>query len=194
MEQARATETRSRTASSATRGSAPPTTLDQLADLSDAELSAIYARGAVPNRLDTLDGDLVGRMLAVRRTGDGAVFRALRAFAKGPRFPWAGKSFHATDAVSGTGINRIRLGGRHRLFPFRTYRGLSAVDGKPAVYIDYDDADNPGLIRSIHDEVREVAQGLFLGPACLKRPGGKRVVILWFALDARGMRRDARAS
>ncbi len=181
------------------RESEPRRTFDSLAALSFEELGAIYADGSVPDDLARLDGDLVGRMLAVRGSGHGGVFRALSAFARRHGFPWAGKSFQAIDAKAGKGINRIRLGGRHRLFPFRTYVGPSVVDRRPSVFIDYDDPDNPGLIRAIHDEVREVESGLFLGPACWKRSakgaGGERdaFVVLWFALDARGLERGLRA-
>ena len=180
------------------RESEPRRSLDSLAALSFEELGAIYAEGTVPDDLARLDGDLVGRMLAVR--GAGQMGRAIAAFARRDGFPWAGKSFQATDAKLGKGINRIRIWGRHRLFPFRTYVGPSVVDGRPSVFIDYDDPDNPALIRAIHDEVREVESGLFLGPACWKRSGRRTAgaapeasVVLWFALDARGLERGLRA-
>ena len=164
----------------------PATTLDDLARSTPRELQALYEAGSVPDRLDRLDGDLVGRMLAPRGVGRGIGLRAIAAIARSPGFAWAGKSFHATDTGTGTGINRVRLAGRHRLFPFRTLFGPSVVDGRPCVVLDYDDADNPGLIRSIHDEVREVDPGLYLGPACWKRQGKAPLVLLWFALDTRG--------
>ena len=43
---------------------------------------------------------------------------------------------------------------------------------------------NPGTIPKIHDEVREVAPGLFLGPAMWKG-ADKKTLVLWFALDSR---------
>ena len=64
--------------------------------------------------------------------------------------------------------------------------------------LDYGDPDNPGFIRAIHDEVREIAPGLFFGPACWKGAGGKTTVVLVVrARRARGGRvafelRDAR--
>ena len=42
----------------------------------------------------------------------------------------------------------------------------------------------PYLIRAIHDEVREIERGLFLGPAMWKSKDGPKFV-LWFALDTR---------
>ncbi len=161
--------------------------LDDLARLTTEELADIYARGTVPDSLVVLDGDLVGRMLAVRGTGRGALFRAIASFAGSAAFPWGGKSFRAKDSAHGTGINRLRLGargGRHRVFPFATRLGASVTDDRPCVVLDYDDPDNPPMIRAIHDEVREIAPRLFLGPACMKRKSGKPATILWFALDA----------
>jgi hypothetical protein len=168
--------------------------LDDLARLSAREAEALYRRCPRPEKMDLLDGDLTGRMLAVRGTGSGVALRALAGFARGKGFPWAGKSFASRDASTGTGINRVRLGGRHRLFPFSTHFGPSVIDGAPALVLDYDDPDNPGFIRAIHDEVREVVPGLYFGPACWKGAGGKTTTILWFGLDARGVARAARPS
>jgi hypothetical protein len=172
---------------------ASPATLDELAKLSSLELEALYRQGGVPASLKALDGDLQGRMLAVRGAGHGLLFRALASLAQSASFPWAGKSFAAKSATEGTGINRIQLTGlgRQRLFAFRTRIDPSVIDGAPCVLIDYDDSDNPALIRAIRDEVREVSPGLYLGPACFKRKDSTPVV-LWFALDTRGGR--ARAS
>jgi len=177
-----AQRTRAAERTSATRSRS----LDDLARLAPRELQAIYQGCGVPERLTELDGDLVGRMLALRGAGRGLALRTLASVARSPGFAWAGKSFRALDAETGTGINRVRLAGRHRLFPFRTHFGPSVIDGRRCVVLDYDDADNPGLIRAIHDEVREVDPGLYLGPACWKREGRAPLVVLWFALDAAG--------
>jgi hypothetical protein len=42
---------------------------------------------------------------------------------------------------------------------------------------------NPGYIRKIHDEIREVSPGIFVGPAMWKS-GAKKTLVLWFGLDA----------
>ena len=96
--------------------------LDDLARLTASQAEALYRDAGMPERMDQLDGDLVGRMLALRGTG-GVVLGALASFARSSGFPWAGKSFSSRDATTGSGINRVRLGGRHRLFPFRTRFG-----------------------------------------------------------------------
>lgn len=159
-------------------------TLDSLAQLGVDELGPVYANGKVPASLAVLDGHPRGRMLAVRKLDRGPVGDALRAFSGAVAFPWGGKSFASESASSGAGINRVRLLGRHQLFPFHTRFAPSAIDGKSTIVLDYDLSDNPGLIRKIHDEIREVSPGLFLGPAMWKTDR-EPVLVLWFALDTR---------
>jgi hypothetical protein len=158
--------------------------LNDLARLSGAQLAQRYTVGTTPSDLRTLNGDPRGRMLAVRTLDSGLARSTLARIAGARRFVWGGKSLRATTADQGRGINRVRLGGRHALFPFVTRIGPSAVDGEPCVVLDYDLPDNPAFIRRIHDEVREVHPGLFLGPAMWKT-AAEPVHVLWFALDTR---------
>jgi hypothetical protein len=58
------------------------------------------------------------------------------------------------------------------------------TDGEPCVVLDYDLDDNPFFIRKIHDEVREVSLGVYLGPAMWKGDAGP-THLLWFGLDTR---------
>jgi hypothetical protein len=167
-------------------------TLDTLAHRSYAALEALYRAADAPRSMHAVDGVPKGRMLAVRYIDGVPVARLLRAFAASPRFVWDGKTFAARSDEEGSGINRIRIPGalgRQDLFPFETRFGASAVDGRPALILDYDLARNPPWIRKIHDEIREIAPGLFLGPAMWKGASGPTTV-LWFALDTR-VRGDA---
>ena len=163
-----------------------PRTLDDLAKLEARELREIYLGGAVPESLAVLDGDLVGRMLAVRKLDRGGSLRGIAAFARADAFPWEGKSFHHDNATTGTGINRVKVPavGTRKLFPFATRVGPSVVDDRETVILNYDQPENPKPIRLIHDEIREVAPKLFLGPACLVRKLDRPTIVLWFALDA----------
>jgi hypothetical protein len=163
-------------------------TLDSLAAMSADALGREYERGTLPLSLAALDGHPRGRMLAARGLDAGFPARALRGLAAAPAFPWGGKSFHAVSADAGTGINRVHLLGRHQLFPFQTRFGPSVIDGRRAILLDYDLPDNPLLIRKIHDEVREVSPGVFLGPAMWKS-AKERTLVLWFALDTRDQAR-----
>jgi hypothetical protein len=159
--------------------------LDDLAARSCAELEALYRGGRCPTTIGEIAGRPRGRMLAVRGLDRGGAFRLLRRLAAATRFPWGGKSFEGRGE-RGQGINRVHLGGRHSLFPFLLERGTSRIDGAPCVVLDYDLPDNPGLIRRIHDEVREIEPGLLLGPAMWKSgDGGPPSLVLWFALDLR---------
>jgi len=162
-----------------------PRTLDELLALPFAAHEPLYRAAPTPSALTALNGDLVGRMLAVHTIDNTPLAGPLRAFAASDAFVWAGKSFTADNESQGTGINRVQVPGvlgRQRLFPFATYIGASAIDGRPAVILNYDLAENPPYIRRIHDEVREVSKGLYLGPAMWKGANSKTTV-LWFGLD-----------
>jgi len=164
---------------------AGPRTLDELAALDVAALDALYRRGTVPASLRALDGSPTCRMLAVRGLDHGGAAGAIRRFAAAGFFPWAGKSFDANSDGDGKGINRVRLAGTRRWFPFTTRIEPSAIDAQPCILLDYDHAVNPKPIRMIRDELREVAPGLFLGPAMLDTGNAPPRLILFFAVDTR---------
>jgi hypothetical protein len=174
---------------------APLHTLDTLADRSLTELDALYRAAAVSTSMRAADGALVGRMLAVRGL-PGPIAGSIRRWAASSSFLWAGKTFEATSDTHGVGHNRVNAGavlGRQNLFPFDTSFGPSAIDGKPTLVLDYDLAVNPGYIRHVHDEIREVSPGVFLGPAMWKN-GADKTLILYFALDATRAARKPAAS
>jgi hypothetical protein len=162
-------------------------TLDELAARSFSELDALYRTSPCPTSVRALDGAPKGRMLAIRLIERTPVMTWVRAWAASPSFAWDGKSFTSASDGYGRGINRVQIPGllgRQELFPFATRFGSSAIDGQPAVVLDYDLPENPPYIRKVHDEVREVSPGLFLGPAMWKAAAGPAMV-LWFALDRR---------
>lgn len=162
-------------------------TLDGLAARSLAELDALYRAAVVPAAMHAVEGPLIGRMLAVRGLPK-TIAEPVRKLAASPSFVWEGKTFTADSDTRGSGHNRVNVPGvfgRQNLFPFETSFGESAIDGQPALILDYDLDVNPGYIRRIRDELREVAPGLFLGPALWKARAGARSLVLWFALDAR---------
>jgi hypothetical protein len=166
--------------------SRPLHTLDSLAQRSLSELDALYRSAVVSTTMRAADGALTGRMLAVRGLPSGLA-APLRRWAASRSFLWEGKTFQAATDQRGVGHNRVfvpRALGRQNLFPFDTLFGPSAIDGKPTLILDYDLDANPGYIRHIHDEIREVSPGLFLGPAMWKSAKDKTLV-LWFALDSR---------
>lgn len=157
-------------------------TLDDLAALSAAECLALYRSGRTPTVGD-LDGDLVGRMLAV--PGAGPFGGALRSFARSRAFPWRGKSFRSLSAERGEGINRVfGDSSPRRWFRFETFVGPSRAGDFEALQLDYDNPGNPFFIRAIEDEVREVAPGLWLGQAWLV-VGRRAHLAVYFGLQKR---------
>jgi hypothetical protein len=161
--------------------------LHALRSMSYAELDALYRGARCPRAIAELNGDTRGAMLAWRRPRTGPIAWWLRTFGASSAFPWEGKSFqdepetNESDADQGRGINRVNLFGKRRWFPFKTRFAASFLDGKPAFQLDYSGPANPPFIRSIVDEVREVAPGLYLGPAALNFRGRPRPV-LFFAV------------
>jgi hypothetical protein len=173
------------TSSATTTTRTPTFTLDALAQRSHAELETLYRDATVSRTMHAADGALIGRMLAVKGL-PASIASLLRRWAGSASFVWEGKSFAAASATHGTGFNRVNgagVLGRQGLFPFATSFGPSAIDGKPTLILDYDLAVNPSYIRHVHDEIREVSPGIFLGPAMWKR-GADKLLVLWFALDA----------
>lgn len=180
------TQTPTTTGSTATSSRSSLHTLDTLAALSTSELDALYRAAAVSTSMHAADGSLIGRMLAVKNL-PAAIGQPLRRFAASRSFVWEGKTFKAESDTRGVGHNRVNIPralGRQNLFPFETLFGPSAIDGRPTLILDYDLDVNPSYIRHIHDEIREVSPGLFLGPAMWKGERAKSLV-LWFGLDSR---------
>ncbi len=162
------------------------TSLHTLSQRSGDELDALYRAATVSTSMHAADGALVGRMLTVRGLPT-PIAGPLRRWAASSSFVWEGKTFNAASDTRGVGHNRVSIPGalgRQNLFPFDTGFGPSAIDGRPTLILDYDLAVNPPYIRRIHDEIREVSPGLFLGPAMWKGARAKSLV-LWFALDSR---------
>jgi hypothetical protein len=157
-----------------------PRTLDELAALSADALLELY-RAATTPALAEVEGDLVGRMLALAGGGHGWLARGLRAFAAWRHFPWRGKSF-VSGTATGEGINRVFSDVRPRKwYRFATFIGPSRAGNFAALQLNYDRPENPFLIRAIKDEVRQVRPGLFLGQAYFVTRRRARLV-LYFGL------------
>ena len=156
--------------------------LVDLRQMSFKELDELYRAGKRPAALSDLDGDAVGAMLAWRSPRRGPLAWMLKSFGASHAFPWEGKSFKSQSSDLGTGINRVKFFGKRRWFPFKTRFEPSFLDGQPSFRLDYSGPGNPAFIRSIVDEVREVAPRLYLGPAALLVSGRPRS-ILFFAVS-----------
>jgi len=167
----------------------PRITLDALSHKTYDELEAMYLAATVPGSLHAADGKLVGRMLAVRKADRGLIARWLRRLARSPSFLWQGKTLAARSDTEGEGYNRVcveHLLGRQHVFPLGTRFGRSQFDGKPTIIVDYDRPANPGWMRRVHDEIRQLEPGLFLGLDMWKTARGS-IGLVWFALDGRNV-------
>lgn len=161
-------------------------TLDDLSSMSFESLEALYRAGSVPADLAVLDNKPKGRMISVRGVDKTPFSGLVRLLSKLPVFPWDGKTLTADDAKTGQGINRIQFGVSMDWFPFATRVQPSVIDGNDTIALDYEQPGNPWFVRKIHDELREVSPGMFLGPAMWKRGESQPANVLWFALDATG--------
>jgi len=166
-------------------GRTPPTvrSLDDLASRTNAELELLYREAPTPDGVTRLVGRPKGRALNVRGTDSTLIGGAIKAWAAAESFVWDGKTFGALSAHEGSGINRIKLLANLDWFPFRTRIETSHIDGKPCVYLDYEQPGNPFFIARVRDEIREVAPGLWLGPAMWKQKNARATLVLWFAVD-----------
>ena len=160
----------------------PALDLAGLRQMNFKQLEELYRQGKTPATIADLNGDAVGAMLAWRSPARGPVAWLLRAWGTSSLFPWEGKSFKSQSNDLGEGINRVNLFKKMRWFPFKTRFEPSFLDGKPSFFLDYSGPANPPFIRSILDEVREVAPRLYLGPAALMVKGKPRP-ILFFAVS-----------
>jgi len=151
---------------------APALNLAGLRQMNFKQLEKLYREGKRPATISDLNSDAKGAMLAW----------LLRVFGASSIFPWEGKSFKSQSNDVGEGINRVNLLRKMRWFPFKTRFDASFLDGKPGFILDYSGPGNPPFIRSIVDEVREVAPGLYMGPAALLVKGKPRPV-LFFAVS-----------
>jgi len=157
-------------------------TLADLREMSYIELEKLYLSAQRPAALSDLDGDAIGAMLAWKKPATGPIAAMLKSFGASSSFPWEGKTFKSKNSEEGEGINRVKFFGKRRWFPFKTRFAPSFMDGKPSFLLDYSGPANPPLIRSIVDEVREVAPRLYLGPAA-RLVKGKPKPVLFFAVS-----------
>ncbi len=155
--------------------------LSALRRMTFEELDTLYRNAKPPAALSDLDGDGQGAMIAWRMPRTGPIAALLSWMGNSGGFPWKGKTFRA-NGNAGEGINRVSLLGQRQWFPFGTRFDASFLDGKPTFVLDYGSRKNPPLIKKIVDEVREVAPGLYMGPAALK-VGGRPRHVLFFAVS-----------
>ena len=121
----------------------------QLLGLSQAQLDELFT-SSPPG--DIPDGEAKGTAIVAPGTTYSADIAEVIK-----NFGWQGKIF---DAKKGTLKNRILVVGLQAIIA-KVYKGLSWLDGKECIVLDYSDTSTvAGWIR---DEIREVQPGLYLG-------------------------------
>ena len=76
---------------------------------------------------------------------------------------WIAKAFKPTSSSEGSGYNAFVRGSRIvRDVRMRTYVGPSAYDRRSSYHLDYS-AHHRGYVGTMHDEIRKVCDGLYLG-------------------------------
>jgi len=142
-------------------------TLDQLLQMSPAELEAVYRQGiavAIP------EGRIRGTALLSPGT------RRTRTLSRGARLFWQGKVFEPGQT---TAVNRF-FG--MRVVRAQVYQGPSWLDGQASLVLDYSQTSR--VYENNRDEIRQVAPGLFLG-LMYDRTTAPPALVMYFALDSR---------
>ncbi len=105
---------------------------------------------------------------------------------EGPLGYWLGKAFSPLSHSKGDGYNRYRRpdGTIHRYMRFGTEMGTSLIDGKPALMMYYGaylptfayriGYMSKGQENTLVDEIRRLADGVYLGVGTSEMPDGTR--------------------
>jgi len=146
----------------------------------DGALAELDRRFLAGRASEGIDGELEG--LVVAFAAHPALDRAAAALARRV-MPWSGKRF---DAAASRGEN-LMLGGRASGLGFRTRVERSALHpGLDVLVLDYGAVRrNPRPVRQVRDELVEVAPGVHLGAALVRRRG-RLSLTAWWALRRRG--------
>lgn len=158
------------------------TQVDSLAGLVGAHpdaLREIFRSGRATDPAE-LGASPRGRMLAIMPGSN--VFLLTRPLVRAMATdynPWRGVVF---DHGGNSGVNVV-FG--KQAFRFQVEVGPSALDGRPALILDYGAAahQNPWPLRSIRDELRTVGNGIAIGPTLSPKAGGEPRVRAWFGLE-----------
>lgn len=119
-------------------------------------------------------GDARGLILAVERFADTHVLmRPLVKLVSSRMNPWQGIRFSS----GGTSGQNLVLG--RRAFRFRCELASSALDGQPALVMCYDGLGNRWPVSHLVDELRDVGEGIAIGPTSLATRRGLTLLSWW---------------
>ncbi len=144
---------------------------ERLATLRGQDLRALHAQGSVPS-LDELNGSIDGAVL------NGQLGRPL---VRDLRL-WRGKLFEQDEEGTVSGVNRLGIGPLEvKRFRFTARVAQSLFSDREVVFLDHDNANNPGYVRRFHDEFLAIDEGLYLATSYY-RDGERLRYLCHFAL------------
>jgi len=156
-------------------------TYDDIERLSRADTMQLFYAAEAP-AFASMKGKYQGKLLSGGVLGGSTAYFTNHVFPTGTlttRTKWEGKAFNPTDDDAGWGIN-VFSGedeeGEQEIFytrKMRTYLGPTTIgkDGRNAFHLDYG-AFNSDLVKTMHDEVRQVNENLYICAGYLAGSGG----------------------
>ncbi|MHB8897016.1 MAG: hypothetical protein ACYC99_17830 [Candidatus Geothermincolia bacterium] len=156
-------------------------TFDDIEKLSRADKMQLFYAANAP-AFGSMKGEYQGRLLSGGVLGGSTAYFTDHMFPTGTltlRTRWLGKAFNPESEDAGWGIN-VFTGkdeeGDQEVFytrKMRTYLGPTTIgkDGKDSFHLDYG-AFNTDLIKTMHDEVRQINENLFICAGYMAMSGG----------------------
>lgn len=154
-----------REASASTTGAPPGKTAARLRTLPLAEVLEVF-RGLEAPTVAELDGEYAALLL----DHGSATMNLVSFLATNVPERWLCKAFRPVGPNEGEGHNTFQgARGTRRRYRSRTYVAPSRVDGRPSLFLEYAPF-NRGLMKSMVDELRRLAPGVYLGVGRVTRP------------------------
>jgi len=146
-------------------------TLEDIQSLSKAEVFQLFYAAPAP-AFGEMKGEYKAKTLAVGIMAFAADYFTHHFFGPGK---WLGKAFFPFEKEKGWGYNlfgdRGDDGNIHRTRKMNTWVGPSTIDDRISFHLDYSPY-NGGLVHSMHDEIRKIHDGLYLGMGYMAAGGG----------------------
>jgi hypothetical protein len=146
--------------------------LEDLRGLSRRQVLDLFHATDAPE-FKKIKGEYKAEVLPVGPFAGVASFYTHRLFGPGR---WEGKAFFPFSDRSGWGYNIFSVNKKNRETPARTckmntYHGLSNIDDKSSLHLDYA-AHNGFLNHTMHDEIRRINDELYIGMGYMSVGGG----------------------
>jgi hypothetical protein len=145
----------------------------ELRRMSHSEVVKVFGELAPPS-LEEMDGEF----LATGLDQSGRLQNLLGTLFVNLHGLWLGKAFHPVSSTEGKGYNFFLRGKEIlRILPMGTYMAPSGVASGPSYHVDYSHFHSGFILGSGRDEIRKVADGLYLGVGRLTytRAAGRRL-------------------